>query len=871
MKKFIRKINNSRNYFLLGLLILVVIVILLPKYAYALTLQEAGNTMVNTVKLVAASPILIALGVIASLAIVVFGALNMMVISFLVNIVQYNNFINEPSIRDAWVVVRDLCNMFFILILLVVAFATILRIESYQWKKILPKLLIMAVLINFSRTITGLIIDASQVIMMTFVNAFGTGGDFVNMTKMAEYFNSVTWSGFTTPDWSVLNVVAGLLIGIMFLIISGIVLVVAMSVFLMRIVMLWIYIVLSPLAFLAAAFPAGQKYATQWWTEFTKYIINGPVLAFFIWMALITSRQSVKFFSDIPKQCFGNSQIMCTETFMPFILSIGMLIGGLIITQQIGGVGSSIASKGLDWAKKSPMLLGKGSLKVGSWAARKFAASKHGFEIRPSKVIAGFKETLAEKKRKEDIKIEQKSAAMLTEGKLIRGGLGASRDFSEAAAHDFLWNRAWMPSKDKDKRGVLQSVWKTGNIKKEIEKLEKERDDVKKPPTEARKAKIEQEIATQRKKLEDYTTPQTFYAQQKSMAAYQEAARKSGMKDNEEEIVDTFDKAVKNGDNELAVGMILHAAEVYHGNEMIQMHVALENVLDDNGKVVIKEGDNFDQSNAGVRGFFNQYVKGKMGLSEQETLSVQSQFSSRAKAVNHMNLSESVGKKNGLFYQRSDTGQAARAHIETMKMDIETMLRKLNRIGWGNEVQYKDKDDLDEDGKPKNKRRFVANDLTVKDFIKTAPTLDLEVNDRKRFNPNAAENFFVNYLFHQLDKSKFEESIVEKMDKLGTSYTAKSGESVTHKQLAMETVAFGGDKYIANLHMEKVDAEASGASSEEIKKIDEKIKKAESILNNLKNDLNGSGMVKRTTSEKSKPEGVKPGKMSEYQNKKRSK
>ncbi|MFA6455008.1 MAG: hypothetical protein WCV70_04085, partial [Patescibacteria group bacterium] len=836
MKKLFRKVNFNRKYFLLGLFILAVVVVLLPKDVNAGDVSGLGIAW-DAVKTVVSSPILIAVGTIAVLVMAIFGALNGLVISALISITQYNTFISEPSIIDAWIIVRDLCNMFFILILLVIAFATILRLPSYEWKKLLPKLLIMAVLINFSRTICGLIIDASQVIMLTFVNAWGGAGNFVDTVKMAKYFMGTASKDWGTGDWSVLQVVAGMLIGIMFLIISGIVLFVAMAVFLMRIIMLWIYIVLSPIAFLAAAFPAGQKYATQWWSEFTKYIINGPVLAFFIWMALITSRQITKI-GDIvvnqtgTSQCasinLGITQITCLNDFLPFILSIGMLLGGLMITQQIGGVGASIAGKGLDWAKRAPKLMGGGSLKVGSWAARKFAASKHGFEIRPSKVIAGFRETLAEKKRKEDIRIEEKSASMLKEGKLIRGGLGASRDFSEAAAKGFLWNRAWKVSGDPKKMGIMQSTWKAGGVRKNIEKLEKERDE--KATTEKRKSEINNEIATQREEMAKYETPQTFYAHQKSMTAYQEAAKKSGMKDNEDEIVETFDKAIENGDNELAVGMILHAVEVGHGNEMLQKHRAKADVLDDNGNVVTKEGEFFRQDNSGMRGFFKQYVQGKMGLSEQEALSIQSQFSSRAKAVTHMNLSESVGKKNGLFYQRSDEEQQSRAHGETMKMDVETMLRKLNRIGQGSEIQYEDEDD-----NKKIKRRFVANGLTTKNFLKTAPTLDLEVNDRKRLNPNFAENTFVNYMMYEGNGGKFKEkSLVEIMDKLGTSYTTKEGGTISHKQLALETAAFGGEKYIANLLMKKIDAETSNASPAELKKIGEEIKNAEGVLSGVR-------------------------------------
>ena len=104
------------------------------------------------------------------------GIILIFLFQILISLAQYNSFISSPAVTTGWVIVRDICNMFFILILLVIAFATILRLEGYNWKKDLPRLLIYAVLINFSRTICGLIIDFSQVIMLTFVNAFAQNG-----------------------------------------------------------------------------------------------------------------------------------------------------------------------------------------------------------------------------------------------------------------------------------------------------------------------------------------------------------------------------------------------------------------------------------------------------------------------------------------------------------------------------------------------------------------------------------------------------------------------------------------------------------------------------------------------------------------------
>ncbi|PIP34883.1 hypothetical protein COX21_00500, partial [Candidatus Falkowbacteria bacterium CG23_combo_of_CG06-09_8_20_14_all_41_10] len=102
----------------------------------------------------------------------VIGLLIMLVMWVLIKLAQYNDFINATPVQFGWTIVRDVCNMFFILILLIIAFATILRVERYSFKTLLPKLILMAVLINFSKLICGVFIDFAQVIMLTFVNGF---------------------------------------------------------------------------------------------------------------------------------------------------------------------------------------------------------------------------------------------------------------------------------------------------------------------------------------------------------------------------------------------------------------------------------------------------------------------------------------------------------------------------------------------------------------------------------------------------------------------------------------------------------------------------------------------------------------------------
>ncbi|MCX6796041.1 MAG: hypothetical protein NTW06_00915, partial [Candidatus Falkowbacteria bacterium] len=381
-------------------------------------------------------------GVIAYLITAVVGLLITLIIKILISVAQFNNIINVDTVSKGWIIVRDLCNMFFILILLVIAFATILRIESYNLKKTLPKLLIMAVLINFSKTICGLLIDLSQVIMLTFANGFSNGsGWFIDMFR-TQYISklSLTASKDTAfNNWSVAVASIG---GVIAAIITLIVLVVMLAVLVMRIIMLWIYVILSPFAFLAAAFPAGQKYSSQWWSEFSKQLIVGPALAFFIWLALTTVKGSSEKLmpNQVSDLCAGINAFFCNVDFQRFILAIGFLIGGLMITQQMGGIAASIAGKGMNWAKKAPLALGKSAMFAGAWGARKFAASKYGFQANPFQIVRGIREGLKDKKAKDMLAGEKRSKELLEKGGVrgLFGGLGAGKDWTNSYVNGIM-------------------------------------------------------------------------------------------------------------------------------------------------------------------------------------------------------------------------------------------------------------------------------------------------------------------------------------------------------------------------------------------------------------------------------------------------
>lgn len=76
-----------------------------------------------------------------------------------------------------WTVTRDVANMFFVFFLLWVAIATIFGFEQYGMRQILPKLIVVALLINFSLPISQLVINTSNSLANIFIQSLGAGGN----------------------------------------------------------------------------------------------------------------------------------------------------------------------------------------------------------------------------------------------------------------------------------------------------------------------------------------------------------------------------------------------------------------------------------------------------------------------------------------------------------------------------------------------------------------------------------------------------------------------------------------------------------------------------------------------------------------------
>src|SRR3989339_1039619 len=316
-----------------------------------------------------------------------FLSLSLFLLTFIIQLAGYNGFIDSTTVTIGWVMMRDLVNMLFVIFLLIIAFGTILGLEQYEWKKLMVKFVLAAILVNFSRVICGLMIDVAQVFMTTFVNGIAAtaGGNLItafSADKLYKFNPDTNGTEINDTESFIASIAAVMFAGMMMMTMFAIAVML-----LARLVVLWVLIVLSPMAFALNVIPKTEKYAQEWWQEFGQNLVAGPILIFFIWLSLVTvgggdvakeiSANNVVKQDNSQQPKSGISEVMEWENMASFAIAIGMLLVGAKITQQMSPQGGQFVGKAAEFGKKVAMVAAgattaKWGLKAGK-AAGKFA------------------------------------------------------------------------------------------------------------------------------------------------------------------------------------------------------------------------------------------------------------------------------------------------------------------------------------------------------------------------------------------------------------------------------------------------------------------------------------------------------------------
>lgn len=290
-------------------------------------------------------------GFILGVLITFLGKLIILLVNVLISFAKYNNFVHAQPVEIGWVLMRDVANMFFIVILLVSAFSTIIGYpKEFHYTSVLPKLLLYAVLINFSKTLIGLLIDFSQVVMLTFVNAFAqaAGGNFINALKLTKV-TTLASDGAEDQYKVDSSLLPASILGVFMLGITLTLLCIMIAFVIFRVIGLWLLLIVSPMAFFALALPpklakALTAFTSKFWDRLSALLIGGPVMAFFLWLALAVVQGSGgdRAFAELytEKDEATNALNFATKVgnagdIATFIVAVALMLSGVEFAVQV--------------------------------------------------------------------------------------------------------------------------------------------------------------------------------------------------------------------------------------------------------------------------------------------------------------------------------------------------------------------------------------------------------------------------------------------------------------------------------------------------------------------------------------------------------
>jgi hypothetical protein len=279
-------------------------------------------------------------------------------------VVQYTvvdmavNVSRAGVVNNAWGVIRDIANMSFIFILLYAAIQTILGIGS-DTKKLIVNVIVVAILINFSLFFTRVVIDASNVLAVTFYDAISPGAlsDDISRGISSSLMEPLKIQSLWNTKGLGLEGKTLIVVGVMGTIVSLIAAFIFFAVaimFIIRFVVLIFTMILSPLAFMGFILPQLKKYKDQWWDALSGQAFFAPIYFLLTWIVIVIARGLLTSDGGTMAEVFVGTTGADGEIEPPnfssigilvdFIIMIALLIASLLISKEFANkAGSSVA------------------------------------------------------------------------------------------------------------------------------------------------------------------------------------------------------------------------------------------------------------------------------------------------------------------------------------------------------------------------------------------------------------------------------------------------------------------------------------------------------------------------------------------------
>ena len=311
--------------------------------------------------------------------------------------IQSGSYSGTSFVTEGWKLVRDISNIFFILVLIYTGISIMLDLDNDAKKKI-STVVIVAVMINFSLFFSKVIIDAGNIVAKTLyynIQPKDKTGKDIDPTIIGSYSvkplsavlvdkydpqqillqvnsedigkeNGALITGAVTngkSDFGTGSFILVVLLAVALNIIGAYVFFVAAFLFIGRVIGLWFAMIFAPLAFISYTLPSkasgklGSFGHDKWWSELISLSFMAPVFIFFMYLIILfLDTDFLNFKTSLVNT--GGSLFLLMSVIIPFIFIAIMLLKAKKIAKDMSG---EIAGQLVGFAEKAGgMLTGVG-------------------------------------------------------------------------------------------------------------------------------------------------------------------------------------------------------------------------------------------------------------------------------------------------------------------------------------------------------------------------------------------------------------------------------------------------------------------------------------------------------------------------------
>ncbi len=278
-------------------------------------------------------PFGMAIGKLAEAVLKINGAMS----EVLLQTMDVGNLDDVEGLKDAWLTIRTLVNVLFLMVLVAIALMTIMRLDakSYNIHSLLPLLVFAIIAVNFSLLFANVLTNSAYVL----------GQPFLESAK-----ELIEAGANTLPDSS-----AGTDFGsAIVLLIAAVIMLIALAIllffFVVRVIVIWLLAAMSPLLFLLMVLPLTRSLSKDMLKSLIRWIYLAPIAFLILYVGAQVASPI------LGKEQFSNEG---SNALYHALFYAGAVIAAVVIPFQLGGRIAQLASR---HGKRAGGLAGKGGL-----------------------------------------------------------------------------------------------------------------------------------------------------------------------------------------------------------------------------------------------------------------------------------------------------------------------------------------------------------------------------------------------------------------------------------------------------------------------------------------------------------------------------